>query len=180
MTERVEQWICLKFCIKLEYSSAETIRMIQKATATGYWWLAASSRQHGLPCIASRAEFFWWNIKSPRWLSFPAAHIWCPATLAFPKTKITFEREEISDHPWDSGKYNRAAGGNRENYVRSQGAYFGGDWGVIVLCIVFLVSCIFFNKCLYFSYYVAGYLLDRPFISYTALYTPIIWYILQK
>ena len=29
--------------------------------------------------------------------------------LAFPKTKITFEREEISDHWWDSGKYNRAA-----------------------------------------------------------------------
>ena len=24
--------------------------------------------------------------------------------LAFPKTKITFEREEISDHWWDSGK----------------------------------------------------------------------------
>ena len=31
MTERVEQWICIKFCIKLKYSSAETIQMIQKA-----------------------------------------------------------------------------------------------------------------------------------------------------
>ena len=31
MTERVEQRICIKFCIKLEYSSAETIQMIQKA-----------------------------------------------------------------------------------------------------------------------------------------------------
>ena len=28
------------------------------------------------------------------------------------------------------------------------GAYFKGDWGVIVLCTMFLVSCIFFNKCL--------------------------------
>ena len=27
---------------------------------------------------------------------------------------------------------------------------------------MFLVSCIFFSKCLYFSYYMAGYLLDRP------------------
>ena len=27
--------------------------------------------------------------------------------LAFPKTKITFEREEISDCWWDSGKYDR-------------------------------------------------------------------------
>ena len=30
------------------------------------------------------------------------------------------------------------------------------------LCTMFIVSCIFFNKCLYFSYYVAGYLLGRP------------------
>ena len=49
-----------------------------------------------------------------------------------------------------------------ENCVRSQGAYFEGDWGVIVLCTTFLVSCIFFNKCLYFSYQVAGYFLDKP------------------
>ena len=37
MTERVEQQICIKFCIKLEHSSAETIQMIQKATAMGNW-----------------------------------------------------------------------------------------------------------------------------------------------
>ena len=30
MTERVEQRICIKFCIKLEHSSAETILMTQK------------------------------------------------------------------------------------------------------------------------------------------------------
>ena len=41
--------------------------------------------------------------------------------------------------------------------VRSQGAYFEGDWGIVVLCAVFLLSCIFINKCLYFSYYMAGY-----------------------
>ena len=62
--------------------------------------------------------------------------------LAFPKTKITFEREEISDHWWDSGKYDRAADGNWENCVRSQGAYFEGDWGVLsyVQCSLYLVS----------------------------------------
>ena len=32
--------------------------------------------------------------------------------LAFPKTKITFVREEISDRQWDSGKYDGAADGN--------------------------------------------------------------------
>ena len=30
MTEWVEQQICIKFCIKLEHSSVETIQMIQK------------------------------------------------------------------------------------------------------------------------------------------------------
>ena len=82
--------------------------------------------------------------------------------LAFPKTKITFEREEISDRWWDSEKYHGTANGNWENCVRSQRAYFEGDWGVIVLCTMFLVSCIFFRKCLYFSYYMAAYLLGRP------------------
>ena len=31
MTERVEQQICIRFCVKLEYSSMETTWMIQKA-----------------------------------------------------------------------------------------------------------------------------------------------------
>ena len=84
--------------------------------------------------------------------------------LFFPKTKITFEREKISDHRWHSRKYDGAADGDWENCVRSQGAYFGGDWGVIVLCTMFLVSYTFFSRCLYFSYYMARYLLDQPHI----------------
>ena len=35
MTERVEQGICIKFCIKLECPSAETIRIIQKVLGLG-------------------------------------------------------------------------------------------------------------------------------------------------
>jgi hypothetical protein len=31
MTERVEQWYCIKFCLKLGDSKAETIRKIQQA-----------------------------------------------------------------------------------------------------------------------------------------------------
>ena len=116
--------------------------MTQKAAAVGNWWLAASSWRHTRPCIMSRAEFFWWNIKSPRWLSPPAAHIWCPETSGiFPKLKSPLKkREEISDPWWDSGKYHSAADGYWENCVRSQGAYFEGDWGAIVLCTMFLVS----------------------------------------
>ena len=48
MTEQLEQWLCIKFCIKLEHSFAETNQVIQKAAAMGNWWLAASSRQHAL------------------------------------------------------------------------------------------------------------------------------------
>ena len=82
----------------------ETILMIQKAAAMGNWWLSALSWQHA--CLLMHHvlhRVFWQHIKSPRWLSPHAAQIWCSAFLAFPKTKITFEGEEISDHWWDSG-----------------------------------------------------------------------------
>ena len=58
MTEWVEQQICIKFCIKLEHSSVETIWMIQKAAAMGNRWLAASLWQCTCSCITSCAEFF--------------------------------------------------------------------------------------------------------------------------
>ena len=57
MTERVQQEICIKFCTKHEHSSTETIWMIQKATAMGNQWLAASSQQCAHSCITSHAEF---------------------------------------------------------------------------------------------------------------------------
>ena len=52
----VQQWICIKFCIKLEHSSMKTIWLIQKATAMGTWWLAASSQQCAHSCITSLTE----------------------------------------------------------------------------------------------------------------------------
>ena len=112
----------------------------------GNWWLAASSRQTAWQCarscITSRAEIFGETThhpgKSAPFQSWFGA-LWL---LAFPKTKITFEREEISDRQWDLGKYDRAAYGNWENRVRCQGAGFEGDWGVTVLCqcLLYLVS----------------------------------------
>ena len=146
--EQVEQWICIKFCVKLEHSSIETISMIQKAVAMGNCWLATSSQQQTHSFITSHADFSGetsnhpgdWTLLQPRFGTL--------RLLAFPKTKITFEREKISDHWWNSGKYD----GDRENCVRSQGAFFEVDWGITVLCTIFLVSCIFFNECLYFSY----------------------------
>ena len=41
ITEQIEQEVCIKFYIKLEHSSVETIRMIQKVAALSNWSLAA-------------------------------------------------------------------------------------------------------------------------------------------
>ena len=56
MTEWVEQQICIKFFIKLEHSSVETIQMIHRAMAIGNLWLAASSQQYTCSCITVCAE----------------------------------------------------------------------------------------------------------------------------
>ena len=112
MTEQVEQWICTKFCIKLEYFSVETIQMIQKATAMDYWWLAASSQQCAHSCIMSHAEVFGETSNHPGDSVPLQTKFGTMQLLAFPKTKITFEKEEISDHQWDSGKYDGAGDGD--------------------------------------------------------------------
>ena len=85
-------------------------------------------------------RFLWQNVKSPRRLSPPQARFGTLWLLDFPNTKITFEKGQIFDHWWDSRKYDRTADGDRENCVRSQSAYFEGEWGVIVLCTMFPIS----------------------------------------
>ena len=37
MPEQVEQFFSIKFCVELEYSSMETIQMIQEDAAMGNW-----------------------------------------------------------------------------------------------------------------------------------------------
>ena len=131
-------------------------------------WATADWQLHhnNTPAHASwLMQRFWWNIKSPRWLDPLQPRFGALQLLAFPKTKITFEREEISYCQWDSGKYYGAADGDWENCVRSQDAYFEGDWGIVfpLQCFLYLVSS--FNKCLYFSYYMTEYFLNKPHIS---------------
>ena len=90
-TEWVEQQICIRFCIKLEYSSAETIQMMQKAAAMGNWWLAASSWQHACSCITSYAEFFGETSNhqgDSALLQLRFSTLWL---LAFPKLKSPFK-----------------------------------------------------------------------------------------
>ena len=105
-------------CASIFHSSMETIWMIQRAIAKGNWWLPASSRQNTCSRFMSYAVFLQ-NIKSPGKSAplYPRfGTLWL---LAFPKTKITVEREEISDHWWDSGKYDRAAGQFQQRILQS-------------------------------------------------------------
>ena len=100
----IKQGICIKFCVKLQHCSGEAIQIIQKAAAMGNWWLAASSWQCTCSCTLSCAEFF------GKTSSHPSDSVpWQPRCralwlLAFPKTKLTFERGEISERQWVSGK----------------------------------------------------------------------------
>ena len=138
-------------------SSAERCSTAKLASTMGNRWLAAASGQCTQSCISSRAEFFGktWNHSSdsvalqPR---FGALQL-----LAFPKTKITFGRGEIQT----INKIQENTTGQRMvmgRAVWNQGAYFEGDWGIIVLCTMFLVSS---SIKVSFSYYVARYFLDN-------------------
>ena len=94
----VEQWICIRFCVKLGNSSTETIQMIQKATTMGNWWLAALSPQGAQSYIMTHAEFFGKtsnhpgdSVPPPR----PPAQIWCPVTKL--KSPLKGKRFQTAD-----------------------------------------------------------------------------------
>ena len=102
--------------------------------------------QLSMPSL-SRAEFFG-EISNHPGNSVPLqprfSALWL---LAFPKTKITFERDEISDCWWDSGKYDRAADGDWKNCVKSKvptlmvtEASLSQRMRNIETCIMFLMS----------------------------------------
>ena len=137
-------------------------------TSMDNWWLAASSRQCACSCIGSYAEFlakhqiaqvtqpphnpdlvpcdFWLfpKIKSPlKWKRFQSLNEIQENTMGQLVVIETKDFADIFNNGRDSGR--TVWGPKVPN--------FEGDWSVIVLCTMFLVSCIFFNKCLYFSYY---------------------------
>ena len=145
------------------------------------WWLAASSHQHACSCTMSRAEIFGETSNYPG-DSIPYSadltpwDFWLFLELKSPLKGKRFQTvDEIQENmTWlviptkDFAECFEQWKRCWENYVRSQDASFEGDWGIIVLCTMFFVSCIFFNKCLYFSYYMAGYLLVRPCMYHTS------------
>ena len=143
MTEQVEQQICIEFCIKLEHSCMETIRMIQKATYMGNCWLAASSQQCARTCIMSCAEFFGETSNHPGDPT-PYSSDWVPCDFwLFPKLKSPLKGKRFQTiNEIQENMTGKLMVIQRENCVRSQGAYSELDWDAIVLCAMYLVSSI--------------------------------------
>ena len=116
--------------------------MIQKAEAMGNWWWAASSQQHACSGITSSAEFFGKtsnNLGDSALLQPRFDALW---VLDFPKSKTSFEREEISDHPLDSEEYDGASDGNWRTVCGPQVTTLKGIEVSLsyVQCFLYLVS----------------------------------------
>ena len=131
------------------------------------WWLTASSWQSAHSCITSLAECFGETSNHPGDSAPLQPRFGALQLLPFPKTKITYEREEISDYQWDSGKYSVAADGDsNKGFCRMCWTVEEtlGELCEVTTCLywrgLFLVSCSFFRICL-LLYYMAGYYLKR-------------------
>ena len=70
----LEQWICIKFCIQLNDSERCSYGQLVIGS-----FITTMHPTHASHLVQS----FWWNIKSPRWLSPPIAQIWCSVTFGF-------------------------------------------------------------------------------------------------
>ena len=161
MTECVEQWICIKFCVKPENFSVETIGKIRKATAMGNWWLAASSRQYNHSCITASAEFL-----AKYWITWV--------------TQPHYSPDLVPCDFWLLPKLKSPLKGKIFQTVRFGKIWQGRWWQLGELCEVprcllwrglryhfptYNVSCIFFNKYLFFILH--GWIpLYRPHICF--------------
>ena len=125
----------------------------------GNWWLAASSQQCTHSCITSCAEFFG-ETSNHAGNSAPHLPDLAPCNLwLFPKLKSPLK-----------GKRFQTISEIQENRMGQLMAIGRTVWGPKLptlkgteMSLSYVhVSFIFFYKCLYFSYYMAGHLLGRP------------------
>ena len=147
MTKWVEQRICIKFGFNLEHPSKETVEVIQKTTATGNWWQAASPWQHTCSCIMSCAEFFAKHqitqvTRPPYSPDLATYNAWLFPKLKSPLKGKRFQTlDEIQENTMGQLMViGRTVWGPKVSTLKvTKGSLF-----------YVLVSCIFFNKCLYF------------------------------
>ena len=150
MTAQVRQWICIRFCIKLDYSSVETIWMIEKAAAMGKWWLAATAYAFFLLQSFLVKHQITQVTQPPNSPNLAPCDHWL-----FPKLKSPFK-----------GKRFPSIDEIQENPKGQLMAVGRTVWGPKVLwrgrrCHYPMYNTCIFNKCLYFSYYMTLYILDR-------------------
>ena len=119
MTEQVEQWIHTKFCVKLEKFLLETVWMIQKTTAMGNSWLAASSWQCACSYTTSHTEFFGKTSNHPGDSAPLQPRFGALRLLAFPKTK---------NHLWKGRDFRPS--------MRFRKIWWGSWWQLGELCEV--------------------------------------------
>ena len=172
-TERVEQWLCIKFCIKawtlvcrnyLYYSEGHSYGQL---VIGSFITTMCPLMHHVVSC-----RVFWQNIKSPRWLRPTTAQILCPVTSGFSQNwNHLWKGRDF--RPWIIfRKIRQGSWWPLGELCEAQGTYFEWDWGVIVVCTMFLVSCVFFNKCLFFilhSWLLSGQASYMPFIVLCSL-----------
>ena len=139
----------------------ETIQMIQKAAAMGNWWWAASSRKHACSCIISHADLFVKHqitqMTQPHYSPDLVPYDFCLfSKLKSPLKGKRFQTvDEIQEN--NTGQLmvmGRTVCGPKVPTLKGTEVSLS-----CVQCFLYLV--LFFSKCLYFSYYMAGYLLYR-------------------
>ena len=143
MTEWVDNKSASNFVLSLNIPLQKLFIWFRRLQlwVTGDWQLHHDNTPTHASCLVQifLMKYQATQVTQPRYSpGLVPCNFWLFPKLKSPKTKITFEREEISDCQRDSGKYDRAADSNWENCVRSQGAYFEGDWGIIALCTMLL------------------------------------------
>ena len=161
MTEWVEQWkSASNFALSLNIPPRTLFTWFRRPQlwATGDWQLHHDNVPTHAPHLVQRFLAKHQITQVTATLQPRFGFLWL---LTFPKTEITFERRDFRP------------------LMRFRKIWQGSWWqlgelcevprcllwrGLRCHCLMCNISCIFFNKCLYFSYYMAGYLLDRPYI----------------
>ena len=89
ITDKVQQQICVKFCVKIEHSSMKLFRWFGRQQLLGNWWLAAACL-----CITSCAELSGETLNQPG-DSAPYSPDLETCDWLFPKLKLSLKEKRF-------------------------------------------------------------------------------------